>query len=116
MTISEEFYTYINQNPKMHKLEKAYIDGIMKEYCDTEEGGCWFAVSNNYLNYLCNQLGKKIIDSTYKRLEIAQTHNYATTFTFCKDCLSKNLLNLIRFFSIKVEQQQSTEDIFKIIR
>ena len=37
-------------------------------------------------------------------------------FTFSKECVSKNLLNLIRFYIVKIQWEENIEDIFKTIK
>lgn len=56
-------------------------------------------VANNYLSSLGNHLGKKIIDSAQKNVEIPKNHNYANVFTLVKSCLSRSLLALADHFA-----------------
>lgn len=89
----------------------------MKDFYDSyERNGAWFAIAHNYLNYLNNQLGKKIIESAHKRIEISQSHNYANVFSFIKERLGTNLLNLIRFYTNKIEREFTSDNILSIVK
>ena len=47
---------------------------------------------------------------------MSQTYNFGGVFTFSKDCVSKNLLNFIRFYIMKIQWEDSIENIFKRIK
>ena len=83
---------------------------------EVEENGCWYAVAHNYMNYLCNQLGKRIIESAHKRIEVSQNHNYAGVFNSIKTKIGGNLFNLVRFYTNKIMNNSSRYEMFSDIR
>jgi len=102
--ISEDFCNLINPNfhQKLNKNEKHIIEQTVKELVEVSESGCWFVVANNFLNSLHNNLGKKIIESTQKNVEIPKNHNYANIFTYIKNSIGKNLVSMTNHFCLKI--------------
>ena len=79
-----------------------------------EEVGIWFPIVNSYLHYVTNQFGKKIIDSIQKKLELTFPYNYGQVFTFSKECMKRNFLNTVRYFSLAIfSQEWSIDTVFK---
>jgi hypothetical protein len=54
---------------------------------------------HNFLNILNNTLGKRIIESTQKNVEIPKNHDYGRVFNASKLSISKNLLSYANYFA-----------------
>ena len=114
--VTEEIYQQINHSNKIHKLEKAFIEGVVKDFVQVEDNGCWYAVAHNYMNYLCNQLGKRIIESAHKRIEVSQNHNYAGVFNSIKHRIGGNLMNLVKYYTNLINLSGPQSSVFTHIR
>lgn len=114
-SISEDLYGLINKAPKLHKLEKGYIEASVRSFAEIGDNGPWFVVAHNYLNYVNNNLGKKVIESAHKRIEASQNYNYASVFTSLKERMATNLYNLVCCYSGKININPTINIIFETI-
>ena len=99
--VSENIHTLINPNygSKLNKIEKTIIENVAKDLRETNESGAWFFVVHHFLTLLNNLLGKRIIESAQKNVEIPKNHDYGKVFNASKLCISKNLLSYANYFA-----------------
>ena len=58
---------------------------------EPSQSECWFVVAHHFLSGLHNNLGRRIIENIQKNVEIPENHDYVNTFTYLKNCISRNL-------------------------
>lgn len=99
--ITENIYTLINPTygSKLNKIEKTMIENVCKDLSMTRQSGAWFFVVHHFLNLLNNLLGKRIIESAQKNVQIPKNHDYGKVFNYSKLSLSKNLLSYANYYA-----------------
>ena len=74
------------------------------------ESECWFVVAHHFLSGLHNNLGRKIIENVQKNVEIPKNHDYGSTFTHLKNCISRNLQALADHHCLQLRNNLKFEE------
>jgi hypothetical protein len=72
---------------------------VAKDLRDTNESGPWFFVVHHFLTLLNNLLGKRIIETAQKNVQIPKNHDYGKVFNASKLCITKNLLTYANHYA-----------------